>query len=374
MYRRTDTYKPYFQKFKELGLKVQARTIHSSKGLEAKIVFIIGLKDGIGGFPNVWEDDQIFQIIRKTNYDLLMEEERRLFYVALTRTKEELFLISEQGNESIFIEEIPGEFLDRTNFLILNIKNQEPKLCSGCKKKIKDDYFFCPYCGVKVDSILVQNANESEKLEQSIRSYSLNEDEVIINKIKEWRWKKANEKNIPAYCIIQDKTIKEIVEKTPTTLSELEKIYGIGNRKIKQFGEELISIIVKHQKDNNVAVQQQNEFISDDDCTYKILGCLKEIRFSPRKTLLCEILKGSLSEKTSNMIINEMKNYEATIKKNKYFGVLNFYDSEKILSLLNHLIEQDYIENYDWKRDFGDPFIKLTSKGILFLVENSSKY
>lgn len=373
LYRRTDTYKPYSLKFREKGLKVQARTIHASKGLEARIVFIIGLKDGMGGFPNVWEDDQIFQIIRRTNYDLLMEEERRLFYVALTRAKEELFLISEQGNESIFLGEIPGEFLDRTNFLILNIKKEEPILCSNCNEKIKNDYIFCPYCGMKADSNEIQNDNESEIIEQAIESYTQNEDEILKNKLKEWQQNKAKEKNIPAYHIIQNKTLSEIVKKKPTTLSELEKIYGIGNRKIKQYGAELISIIVKNEKGNNAIVQQQNEIFSEDECRYKILDCLKEMKFTPRITLLCEILKGSLSEKTSDMITNQAGFY-GTLKENKYFRALESYESEKIITLINNLMEQDYIENYDTKRDFGDPFIRLTSKGILFLVENSSKY
>jgi DNA helicase-4 len=127
--------------------KIRVTTIHQSKGLEAKFVFIIGLTRGFQGFPNVRDDDRIFQLIKKSDFELNLEEERRLFYVALTRAKEELFLISEVGNESEFISEIPGEFLDRTNFLILNLENQEPKLCLNCEKKIQYDFIYCPYCG-----------------------------------------------------------------------------------------------------------------------------------------------------------------------------------------------------------------------------------
>lgn len=167
LYRRKETYKPYFFKFKELDMKVQAKTIHAAKGLEAKIVFIIGLKDGINGFPNVWEDDLIFQIIKKTNYELLMEEERRLFYVALTRAKEELFLITEQGNESTFIEEIPGEFVDRDNFLILNIQKTKTTKCNKCQNQIQENFNFCPICGVKV--------NEKEETRKIFNSQILKE-------------------------------------------------------------------------------------------------------------------------------------------------------------------------------------------------------
>ena len=98
------------------------------------------------GFPNVRDVDRIFQVIKKSDYERSLEEERRLFYVALTRAKDELFLISEVGNESEFISEIPGEFLDRTNFLILNLKNQDLILCPRCKRKLQPDFKYCPYC------------------------------------------------------------------------------------------------------------------------------------------------------------------------------------------------------------------------------------
>lgn len=117
LYRRTNHIKPYLAKVKGSGLYIETKTIHGSKGLEAKVVFIVGLKDG--EFPNVWQSDRIFQLVKEENIDLLEEEERRLFYVALTRAKEAVYLISEQGNESSFIEEIGEEHLDRYNYFTL---------------------------------------------------------------------------------------------------------------------------------------------------------------------------------------------------------------------------------------------------------------
>ena len=50
--------------FKDIDLKVQAKTIHASKGLEAEAVFILGLTNGEEGFPNVWQEDRIFSVIK----------------------------------------------------------------------------------------------------------------------------------------------------------------------------------------------------------------------------------------------------------------------------------------------------------------------
>ncbi len=72
-------YTPYYFRFRNENLKVQGKTIHAAKGLEAKVVFIVGLTDGYGGFPDVWLEDRIFQVIKKANHDLLLEEERGYF-------------------------------------------------------------------------------------------------------------------------------------------------------------------------------------------------------------------------------------------------------------------------------------------------------
>ena len=150
LYRRNKMFSPYFNFFKGEGTRVQGKTIHASKGLEAKVVFIIGLTEGNGGFPDIWLEDRIFQIIKKANHDILMEEERRLFYVAITRAKDKLFLITEKGNESSFLKEIPDVFTVRT---VNQMKSVVEKIetCNKCFSQLEKLWVVCPYCGEKVD-------------------------------------------------------------------------------------------------------------------------------------------------------------------------------------------------------------------------------
>jgi DNA helicase-4 len=149
LYRRSKMYTPYFFGFKNENLRVQAKTIHAAKGLEAKVVFIIGLTDGYGGFPDIWLEDRIFQVVKKANHDLLLEEERRLFYVALTRAKEKLFLITEKGKESSFIKEIPVAYTVRSTLPVKAVMEDIP-LCSKCFSQLEKLWKVCPYCGAKV--------------------------------------------------------------------------------------------------------------------------------------------------------------------------------------------------------------------------------
>ena len=101
------------RKDKKEVTSVKLMTVHASKGLEFKYVFITGLEDGL--FPHQRQNES------KNEED--REEERRLFYVALTRAKEKLFLSfanfrtifgSRQINApSEFIGDIPKYLLEK---------------------------------------------------------------------------------------------------------------------------------------------------------------------------------------------------------------------------------------------------------------------
>lgn len=149
LYRRSKMASPFYEALKKQGLNAQFRTIHGAKGLEAQVVFIVGLTDGFGGFPDIWLEDRIFQVVKKANLDLLLEEERRLFYVALTRAKDKLFLITEKGRESSFLKEIPATYTVRTGIPMSSVV-EEVRLCPACQRQLETAFAYCPYCGGKV--------------------------------------------------------------------------------------------------------------------------------------------------------------------------------------------------------------------------------
>lgn len=80
------------------------KTVHKSKGLEEENVILINLNNSRYGFPNKKNDNITKVLLPKDKY--LYEEERRLFYVALTRTKNYLYLLVDMDNPSIFVKEL----------------------------------------------------------------------------------------------------------------------------------------------------------------------------------------------------------------------------------------------------------------------------
>ena len=85
-------------------------TIHASKGLEEECVVIINLKDDILGMPNKIKDDKVLKYVIKNKGIYPYEEERRLFYVALTRTKSDVYLLVDKKNTSIFVKELIRDY------------------------------------------------------------------------------------------------------------------------------------------------------------------------------------------------------------------------------------------------------------------------
>ena len=91
------------------GENFKFMTVHRAKGQEADFVLLVDLISGVYGFPAVQSDDPILNLVLASSgpEDLLMHgEERRLFYVAMTRAKQEVHIISDVPNPSIFVDEV----------------------------------------------------------------------------------------------------------------------------------------------------------------------------------------------------------------------------------------------------------------------------
>src|SRR5690606_28050830 len=76
------------------GLSISFKTIHSSKGLEADHVIVLGAESGRFGFPSEIVDDPILDLVLPEPEKFHHAEERRVFYVALTRARYTVTIIA----------------------------------------------------------------------------------------------------------------------------------------------------------------------------------------------------------------------------------------------------------------------------------------
>lgn len=113
------------------NFKISYKTVHGSKGLESDYVILISGDDAKNGFPNKMEDDQLLQLVLGDEGFYEFAEERRLFYVALTRTRSIVYILADRVNTSVFVKEIE-----------LRAKIENPEL----KKLDNVERYTCPWC------------------------------------------------------------------------------------------------------------------------------------------------------------------------------------------------------------------------------------
>ena len=154
------------------GRGVHLSTLHRAKGLEWEAVLLPRVEEG--ELP-----------VRRGD----VEEERRLFYVGLTRAKRHL-LVTWDGRPSRFLDEL----------------------------------------GVRA-AVRPLPQRERPVLAQT----------PAVQALREWRLARARAEEVPAYVVFNDRTLAELVARTPRTLAELAAVPGIGPAKLERYGPDLLA-------------------------------------------------------------------------------------------------------------------------------------
>ena len=169
----------YYERSGKLDVKgfedtdIKYITVHKSKGLEADNVILLNLKNDLLGFPNKIEDDPMMSLLLSEDEGFRFAEERRLFYVALTRTKNKVVLLipteaslfaEELVVDNDFVESVKNEKLNnincpycQTGYLVIRQNPKKHNQFLGCSHypicnqtfndiKLLDNSILCPSC------------------------------------------------------------------------------------------------------------------------------------------------------------------------------------------------------------------------------------
>ena len=91
-------------------VKMDYMTVHRAKGLGYDNVIIINAVDATYGFPSKVQDDPVMRFVINDDRSIDYAEERRLFYVALTRTKNRVYIVTPQQRPSEFVRELLADY------------------------------------------------------------------------------------------------------------------------------------------------------------------------------------------------------------------------------------------------------------------------
>lgn len=193
---------------------VTLASLHAAKGLEWDAVFLTGLV----------ENTLPISFAIKAGAEQI-EEERRLFYVGITRAREHLHcswaLARQDGGRQ---SRKRSRFLDGIVAEAVNVppRSKRPQRCRVCGSPLKAP---------------------QEKVLGRCQDCPSDADESVFDKLRQWRLEQAKELEVPAYIVFTDATLMALAEARPQTESELLEVSGIGPVKAASFGEALLDIL-----------------------------------------------------------------------------------------------------------------------------------
>jgi DNA helicase II / ATP-dependent DNA helicase PcrA len=225
--------------------EVTLSTVHRVKGMEWPHVVVLGAHDGL--LPHQLADD--------------VEEERRIFHVAITRARDSVHLLAESEAATRFLDELvgaaPHEPLDAPRATTTPRDPKPPPRGSPGVTAVPGlEVTYSGSTGPIVElrgSGVVIEAHEGsrvvvpygERVDVDGRRDALRApvDERLVDALRAWRRDRARADGVPAYVVLHDAHLETIAASAPTTLGELSRCPGIGPTKLERYGEEIIAIV-----------------------------------------------------------------------------------------------------------------------------------
>jgi DNA helicase-2/ATP-dependent DNA helicase PcrA len=212
---------------------VTISTIHTAKGLEWDHVFIPSVVEGILPFDPKRAPENT-------------EEERRLFYVAITRAKQVVQISTSRTR--LGYENAPSRFLNSVGstaeaFLVPISQAKVSKPAPRPELKVEK----CRVCdsGInQVRELALKICNKCEK-KQPKAKFSDNIKTGLIS----WREDYATQVDMLPWLLLSDLAIDALAEFQPKTVAELDGIHGINSAKADVIGEEILLVIAANQHD-----------------------------------------------------------------------------------------------------------------------------
>ena len=197
---------------------VTLASLHAAKGLEWDAVFLVGLVEKTLPISHAIKagDDQV-------------EEERRLFYVGVTRAREHLHL-----SWSLARQEGGHKNRSRSRFLDGLVPQLDVEQSPQRLKRNKR----CRVCGNPLATPADKALGRHESCEPGY-------DERVLAALKRWRLELSRAANKPAYVVFSDATLMSIAEAMPASEAEMLDISGVGPVKVEQFGAGVLGVLAQ---------------------------------------------------------------------------------------------------------------------------------
>jgi len=203
---------------------VTLASLHAAKGLEWDHVFLVGCSDGL--LP-----------ITMAEGAEAVEEERRLLYVGLTRARRELRLSwAAARNPGGRASRRPSRFLDPAAAVLGAGARSGPRSSPAAKPPKPVRQPTCRGCGAPLASAAQRKTGRCDECPPTY-------DVALFEALRTWRLAVARAQSVPAFVVFTDATLTAIAETTPSSLTRLAQVAGVGARKLDTYGGAVLEVL-----------------------------------------------------------------------------------------------------------------------------------
>jgi tRNA uridine 5-carbamoylmethylation protein Kti12 len=188
----------------------------------------------------------------------------------------------------------------------------------------------------------------------------------LYNILKAWRNEKAEEQNIEVYMVLPQKSLNEIVNYLPDSMSELKKIHGMGKKKIKLWGEEILNILTKYRTENNIKAFEVINSVMINPKDKEAKGSSKQQSFEMLK--LGKTIAEIATER--GMAVSTIEGHLAPYVETGELEIQNVVDPEKVELIIDYYLAQKPENLASAKAGLGEKF----SYSELRFVQNHLAY
>ena len=228
---------------------------------------------------------------------------------------------------------------------------------------------YCCFNGFQMQPYLEARAKSSietktEKTEKNNASLSKNPE--FFKKINTWRHLKAAQKKVETSRIIPQKTLLQLAEELPVSRAELKNIKGMGDKKLQQFGKELLEMVIAYRKEKGLQLPSDPEkevvkaSMSTKEISYMLFNSGKSIEeIAQERGLATSTIEGHLAffvgsgQLALDMLVSPAKS-KAILSCLKSYSPLSLGEAKAILgdtySYAEIRIVQQYLK-YEEKKD-----------------------
>ncbi len=219
-------------------------TVHRVKGLEWDHVIVFGADSSL--MPHHLAGD--------------IEEERRIFHVALTRGIKTVTVLADKASPSVFLSELDGS-RSKSEKVRLEPEKKASAILTGITAGVAEeikvqgaykgvvDRVTDDGCVVKLHGGGAEiRVKWGDRIEVGGKTGPLRRglddvDDDLVERLKNWRRVQAESQGVPAFVIFHDTTLNEIAAIRPKSADALLRVSGIGPAKLEAYGDELIDLL-----------------------------------------------------------------------------------------------------------------------------------